>query len=98
MENPASGNPYAPTHPEIRDAVRALCLKFDGAYWRKLDRERGYPTEFVKALTEAGWLSILIPEEYGGAGPGNSAASAVLGGIHKTGPNAAARHAQMYNM
>ena len=73
-------NPYAPTHPEIRDAVRALCLKFDGAYWRKLDRERGYPTEFVKALTEAGWLSILIPEEYGGAGLGISAASGGAGG------------------
>ena len=61
MDTHAAENPYAPTHPEIRDAVRALCLKFDGAYWRKLDRERGYPTEFVKALTEAGWLSILIP-------------------------------------
>ena len=91
-------NPYAPTHPEIRDAVRALCLKFDGAYWRKLDRERGYPTEFVKALTEAGWLSILIPEEYGGAGLGISAASAVLEEIHKAGCNAAACHAQMYIM
>ena len=51
-------NPYAPTHPEIREAVRQLCLKFDGAYWRVLDRERGYPTDFVKALTEAGWLAI----------------------------------------
>src|SRR6187399_3616259 len=91
-------NPYAPTHPEIRDAVRALCSKFDGAYWRKLDRERGYPTEFVKALTEAGWLSILIPEEYGGAGLGISAASAVLEEIHKAGCNAAACHAQMYIM
>src|ERR1700757_3789276 len=91
-------NPYAPTHPEIRDAVRALCLKFDGAYWRKLDRERGYPTEFVKALTEAGWLAILIPEEYGGAGLGISAASAVLEEIHKAGCNAAACHAQMYIM
>ena len=89
---------YVPTHPEIRDAVRALCLKFDGAYWRKLDRERGYPTEFVKALTEAGWLSILIPEEYGGAGLGISAASAVLEEIHKAGCNAAACHAQMYIM
>ena len=71
-------NPYAPTHPEIRDAIRALCLRFDGAYWRKLDRDRGYPTEFVKALTEAGWLATLIPEEYGGAGLGISAAAAVL--------------------
>ena len=64
MENLAGENPYAPTHPEIRDAVRALCLKFDGAYWRHLDRERGYPTEFVKALTEAelSWpLSIQAP-------------------------------------
>ena len=71
-------SPYAPTHPEIRDAVRQLCLKFDGAYWRALDRERGYPTEFVQALTEAGWLAILIPEEYGGSGLGISAAAAVL--------------------
>ena len=71
-------NPYAPTHPEIREAVRQLCLKFDGAYWRALDRERGYPTDFVKALTDAGWLAILIPEEYGGSGLGISAAAAVL--------------------
>src|ERR1700754_1770357 len=98
MDTHAAENPYAPTHPEIRDAVRALCLKFDGDYWRKLDRERGYPTEFVKALTEAGWLSILIPEEYGGAGLGISAASAVLEEIHKAGCNAAACHAQMYIM
>ena len=98
MDTHAAENPYAPTHPEIRDAIRALCLKFDGAYWRKLDRERGYPTEFVKALTEAGWLSILIPEEYGGAGLGISAASAVLEEIHKAGCNAAACHAQMYIM
>eukprot|EP01034_Spumella_vulgaris_P010321 gene10321-13095_t len=94
----AMENPYAPTHPEIRDAVRQLCLKFDGAYWRELDRERGYPTAFVKALTEAGWLSILIPGEYGGSGLGISAASAVLEEIHKAGCNAAACHAQMYIM
>ncbi|MDP1749326.1 MAG: acyl-CoA dehydrogenase family protein, partial [Reyranella sp.] len=91
-------NPYAPTHPEIRGAVRQLCLKFDGAYWRDLDRERGYPTAFVKALTEAGWLGILIPEEYGGSGLGLSAASAVLEEIHHAGCNAAACHAQMYIM
>ena len=91
-------NPYAPTHPEIREAVRQLCLKFDGAYWRDLDRERGYPTAFVKALTEAGWLGILIPEEYGGSGLGLSAASAVLEEIHHAGCNAAACHAQMYIM
>jgi alkylation response protein AidB-like acyl-CoA dehydrogenase len=56
------------SHPEIRDAVRKLCARFPGPYWRALDRERTYPTEFVKALTEAGWLSVLIPEEYGGSG------------------------------
>ena len=91
-------NPYAPTHPEIRDAVRQLCLKFDGAYWRKLDRERGYPTEFVQALTEAGWLAILIPEEYGGSGLGISAAAAVLEEVQRAGCNGAACHAQMYIM
>src|SRR5258706_16154958 len=91
-------NPYAPAHPEIRDAVRQLCLKFDGAYWRALDRERAYPTEFVKALTEAGWLAILIPEEYGGAGLGISAASAVLEEVQRAGCNGAACHAQMYIM
>ncbi|TXL72892.1 acyl-CoA dehydrogenase [Vineibacter terrae] len=93
-----SDHPYARSHPEIRDAVRQLCSKFDGAYWRKLDRERAYPTDFVRALTEAGWLSILIPEEYGGAGLGISAAAAVLEEIHAAGCNAAACHAQMYTM
>src|SRR5262244_893539 len=91
-------NPYAPTHPEIRDAVRALCLKFDGSYWRELDRVRGYPTEFVKALTDAGWLATLIPEEYGGAGLGISAAAAVLEEVQRAGCNGAACHAQMYIM
>lgn len=91
-------NPYAPTHPEIRDAVRQLCLKFDGAYWRELDRERGYPTAFVQALTEAGWLAILIPEEYGGSGLGISAAAAVLEEVQRAGCNGAACHAQMYIM
>ncbi len=91
-------NPYAPTHPEIRDAIRQLCLKFDGAYWRELDRERGYPTAFVKALTEAGWLATLIPEEYGGASLGISAAAAVLEEVQRAGCNGAACHAQMYTM
>jgi acyl-CoA dehydrogenase len=91
-------NPYAPTHPEIRGAIRQLCLKFDGAYWRQLDRERGYPTAFVKALTEAGWLATLIPEEYGGAGLGISAAAAVLEEVQRAGCNGAACHAQMYTM
>src|SRR6266446_3147898 len=91
-------NPYAPTHPEIRDAIRQLCLKFDGAYWRALDRERGYPTKFVQALTDAGWLAILIPEEYGGSGLGISAAAAVLEEVQRAGCNGAACHAQMYIM
>ena len=91
-------NPYAPTHPEIREAVRQLCLKYDGANWRALDRERGYPTDFVKALTEAGWLAILIPEEYGGSGLGISAAAAVLEEVQRAGCNGAACHAQMYIM
>jgi len=91
-------NPYAPTHPEIRDAIRQLCLKFEGAYWRELDRERGYPTAFVQALTDAGWLATLIPEEYGGAGLGISAAAAVLEEVQRAGCNGAACHAQMYIM
>ncbi|MSP76715.1 MAG: acyl-CoA dehydrogenase [Rhodospirillaceae bacterium] len=91
-------NPYAPTHPEIRDAIRQLCLKFEGSYWRELDRERGYPTAFVQALTDAGWLATLIPEEYGGAGLGISAAAAVLEEVQRAGCNGAACHAQMYIM
>jgi len=88
----------AETHPEIREAVRKLCARFPGPYWRALDRERAYPTEFVTALTEAGWLSVLIPEQYGGAGLGLSAACAVLEEIHRSGANGAACHAQMYTM
>jgi alkylation response protein AidB-like acyl-CoA dehydrogenase len=78
--------------------VRKLCARFPGQYWRALDRERAYPTEFVKALTEAGWLSVLIPEQYGGSGLGLSAACAVLEEIHRSGANGAACHAQMYTM
>jgi len=85
-------------HPEIREAVRRLCERFPGAYWRALDRERAYPIEFVRALTEAGWLAALIPEAYGGAGLGLSAACAILEEIHAAGCNAAACHAQMYTM
>ena len=88
----------AEIHPEIREAVRKLCARFPGPYWRALDRERAYPTEFVTALTEAGWLSVLIPEQYGGAGLGLSAACAVLEEIHRSGANGAACHAQMYTM
>jgi len=84
--------------PEIRDAVRRLCARFPGPYWRALDRERAYPTAFVQALTEAGFLSVLIPEEYGGSGLGLGAATAVLEEIHRSGCNGAACHAQMYTM
>ena len=82
----------------IREAVRELCADFPGEYWRKLDRERAYPTEFVAALTEAGYLAALIPEEYGGSGLRCSAAAAILEEIHAAGCNGAACHAQMYIM
>ena len=85
-------------HQDIRDAVRRLCARFPGSYWQALDRERAYPGEFVKALTEEGWLSVLIPEAYGGAGLPLSAAAAVLEEIHRSGGNGAACHAQMYTM
>jgi alkylation response protein AidB-like acyl-CoA dehydrogenase len=87
-----------PTFPEIREAVRRLCAGFPGEYWRALDRERAYPTEFVQALTAAGFLSVLIPEAYGGSGLGLKAATAVLEEIHRSGCNGAACHAQMYTM
>jgi alkylation response protein AidB-like acyl-CoA dehydrogenase len=85
-------------HTEIRQEVAKLCARFPGEYWRKLDQVRGYPTEFVQALTEAGYLAALIPEEYGGAGLPLSAAAAILETIHDTGCNGAACHAQMYIM
>jgi alkylation response protein AidB-like acyl-CoA dehydrogenase len=87
-----------PCFPEIREAVRALCARFPGPYWRELDRARAYPTEFVSALTEAGFLGALIPEEYGGSGLGLSAAAAVLEEVHASGCNGGACHAQMYMM
>ena len=86
------------THPEIREAVAKLCARFPGPYWQALDRSRSYPLEFVSALTQAGFLSILIPEEYGGAGLDLTAAAAVLEEIHRSGANGAACHAQMYTM
>jgi acyl-CoA dehydrogenase len=91
--------PYSTeTHPEIREEVRKLCARFPGEYWRKLDEARAYPSEFVQALTEAGYLAALIPEEYGGAGLPLSAASAILETIQAEGCNGAACHAQMYIM
>jgi acyl-CoA dehydrogenase len=88
----------ADPHSEIREEVGKLCARFPGEYWRKLDQERGYPTEFVRALTEAGYLAALIPEEYGGAGLPLSAAAAILETVHAEGCNGAACHAQMYIM
>jgi alkylation response protein AidB-like acyl-CoA dehydrogenase len=85
-------------HAEIREEVRKLCARFPGEYWRELDARRGYPTEFVKALTESGYLAALIPEEYGGAGLKLSGAAAILEEIHASGSNGAACHAQMYIM
>ena len=83
---------------EIRDAVAKLCANYPGEYWRALDRDRRYPTEFVRALTEAGYLSCLIPEAYGGSGLGLTAAAAILEEIQASGANGAGCHAQMYIM
>jgi acyl-CoA dehydrogenase len=88
----------AQDHVEIREAVRKLCERFPGEYWRKLDANREYPAQFVDALTEAGYLATLIPEEYGGSGLTLSAAAAVLEEIQRAGCNGAACHAQMYVM
>ncbi|MFM7346350.1 MAG: acyl-CoA dehydrogenase family protein [Tagaea sp.] len=85
-------------YDDIRASVRALCAKFPGEYWRERDRAREYPSAFVKALSDAGMLSVLIPEEYGGAGLPISAAAAILEEIHASGANGGACHAQMYTM
>lgn len=85
-------------YSDIREAIAKLCALFPGQYWRDCDRQTAYPAEFVKALTEAGWLSALIPEAYGGAGLPLSAGAAILEEIHKSGANASACHAQMYTM
>ena len=84
--------------PELRDAVRALCADFPGEYWREKDRERAYPGEFVAALTKAGFLAALIPEEYGGSGLSLEEAAIVMEEIQAAGANGAAAHAQMYVM
>ena len=89
---------YDLNHPEIRQAVRRLCSDFDGKYWQTCDKERSYPQEFVLALTNAGYLSALIPEKFGGLGLSISAGAAILEEIHRSGGNAGACHAQMYTM
>ena len=85
-------------YADIREAVAKLCAQFPGEYWRKLDREMAYPKAFVDALTEAGYLSVLVPEEYGGSGLKLSAAAAVLEEIQRAGCNGGGCHAQMYTM
>jgi acyl-CoA dehydrogenase len=97
---PGMAEPVAPAddYAEVREAVARLCAGFPGEYWRELDREDRYPSEFVEALTESGFLSVLIPEQYGGAGLGLSAAAAILEEVQRAGCNGAACHAQMYTM
>ena len=85
-------------HQDIRDAVRALCATFPPEYHRGIDQKRGYPKEFVNALTEAGWLAAMIPEEYGGSGLGLTEASVIMEEINRAGSNSGACHGQMYNM
>ena len=85
-------------YQDIRDAVRALCAEFPPEYFRKIDEQRGYPEEFVNALTRAGWLAALIPQEYGGSGLGLTEASVIMEEINRSGGNSGACHGQMYNM
>ncbi|MBL4919116.1 acyl-CoA dehydrogenase family protein [Szabonella alba] len=89
-------DPYA--HQDIREAVRALCARFPAEYHRKVDEARAYPDEFVEALTSAGWMAALIPEDYGGSGLGLTEASVIMEEINRAGGNSGACHGQMYNM
>jgi acyl-CoA dehydrogenase len=91
-------NPFAQQHADIRQGVRDVCRAFDSAYWQKLEESSGYPEAFVQALTRAGWLAALIPEEYGGAGVSLTIASIILEEINRSGANSGACHAQMYTM
>src|SRR5882757_3741002 len=86
------------TYPEIREPIRALCAEFPNEYFRKVDAERAYPEAFVEALTKAGWLAALIPEEYGGSGLGLVEASVIMEEINRSGGNSGACHGQMYVM
>ena len=94
----ASPKPQEDSHAELREGVRSLCNEFDSAYWQKVDEARGYPEAFVDALTKAGWLSALIPEEYGGSGLTLTEASVIMEEINRSGANSGAVHGQMYNM
>jgi acyl-CoA dehydrogenase len=90
--------PSPDRHQELREAVRALCERFDSAYWQRVDADRAYPETFVETLTRAGWLAAMIPAEYGGSGLGLTEASVIMEEINRSGGNAGACHGQMYNM
>lgn len=90
--------PAHDAHQELRDALRALCGRYDSHYWQTVDEARGYPEDFVNDLTQAGWMSALIPTEYGGSGLGLTEASVIMEEINRSGGNAGALHGQMYNM
>src|SRR5512138_1014497 len=90
--------PKPDQYQEIREALRDLCGRFDSHYWQKVDEARGYPEDFVSALTQAGWLAALIPAEYGGSGLGLAEASVIMEEINLSGGNSGACHGQMYNM
>ena len=90
--------PKPDQYQEMREALRDLCSRYDSAYWQQVDHERGYPEAFVTAITEAGWLAALIPEQYGGSGLGLAEASVIMEEINLSGGNAGSCHGQMYNM
>jgi acyl-CoA dehydrogenase len=91
-------NPFAHRHADIREGVRAVCRTYNSAYWQQQEESASYPEAFIQALTEAGWLAALIPEEYGGSGVGLTEASVILEEINRSGANSGACHAQMYTM
>ncbi|MGH8713207.1 MAG: acyl-CoA dehydrogenase family protein, partial [Casimicrobiaceae bacterium] len=90
--------PHDDRYQDLRDAIRDLCGRYPDVYWREVDARRGYPEAFVDALTGAGWLAALIPQEYGGSGLGLAEASVIMEEINRNGGNAGACHGQMYNM
>src|SRR5579864_3541073 len=91
-------NQFARRHADIRQGVREVCRAFDNAYWQQMEETSGDPEAFVQALTRAGWLAALIPEEYGGGGANLTEASVILEEINRSGANSGACHAQMYTM
>ena len=90
--------PAPDQHQELREALRDLCGQYPDAYWRKIDYERDFPVAFIEALTKAGWLAALIPQEYGGSGLGFAQASVIMEEINLCGGNSGTCHGQMYNM